>query len=287
MPPPFRWSVLWQQWHVGWVPCLLLGAALALYLVGVARTPSWSPWRTGAYVAGIVVTFLATQSVLGVYDMVLFTDHMIQHLLLIMVAAPLFAASAPLDLAEASLRGRAQRSVTSLIDGRVCSVVLHPLFGFVAYAAFIPVTHLSGLMNLTMEHLWLHHLEQIAFLVVGYLYFRHVFGIERGPRSLHPGLRLVYLMAAVPVDTFTGLALAMASHNPYPVYDTVRRTWGMSVLSDVHLGGAIMWIGGDFLMLLAMIPATIRWVRWEELRTKELDAELDLQALSRPAPAPA
>jgi putative membrane protein len=279
MPVPFRWTDLWQ-WHLGWVPCLLLGTALALYLVGVARTPTWSQSRTNAFVAGVVVTFLATQSVIGVYDMVLFSDHMVQHLLLIMVAAPLFACSAPLDLAATSLRGRAGRAVNSFIDGKLGGVVLHPLFGFAAYAVFIPATHLTGLMNITMEHLWLHHLEQIAFLVVGYLFFRQVVGIERGPINLHPGLCMIFLMAAVPVDTFTGLVLAMASHNPFPVYNVHPRTWGMSVLSDVHLGGAIMWIGGDALMLLAMIPSTVRWVRYEELRTKELDARLDAEALA-------
>jgi putative copper resistance protein D len=278
LPGPFRWSNVWQQWHLGWFPCLLLGVALAAYLFGVARTPGWPVSRTVTFLLGIAATFLATQSVLGVYDMVLFSDHMVQHLLLIMVAGPLFAASAPLDLASVALRGAPARAVNGFIDGPVGGVVLHPLFGFLAYAAFIPATHLSGLMNLTMEHLWLHHLEQIAFIVVGYLFFRHVFGVERGPAPLHPGLRLVFLMVAVPIDTFTGLALAMSSHNPFPAYTMYRRPWGMSVLNDVHMGGAIMWIAGDALMLLAMIPATVLWVRYEERRTIELDAELDAAA---------
>ena len=97
---------------------------------------------------------------------------MVQHLVLVMMAAPLFAASAPLDLASAALRGRAKRVVDGFIDGPVGGVVLHPLFALVAYAAFIPLTHLSGLMNLTIEHEWLHNLEHVAFLVVGYLFFR-------------------------------------------------------------------------------------------------------------------
>lgn len=282
LPQPFSWHHLWQ-WHLGWVPCLLLFGALALYLTGVARTPAWPQGRVICFVLGIVVTFLATQSILGVYDMVLFSDHMIQHLLLIMVAAPLFAAAAPLDLASTALDGNAKRRYDAALDSPVGKVVLHPAFGFIAYAAFIPATHLSGIMNLTMQHLWLHHLEQIAFLVVGYLFFRHVFGVERGPRPLHPGLCLVFLMAAVPVDTFTGLALNMASHNPFPVFSQVRRTWGMSVLDDVHLGGSIMWIGGDALMLLAMIPATVRWVRYEERRAREIDAQLDAEALAATA----
>jgi putative copper resistance protein D len=260
---------------------LLLAAALGLYLVGAARVPGWSATRTACFVGGVMVAFLATQSILGVYDTVLFTDHMIQHLLLIMVAAPLFAAGAPLDLASASLRGTPKRLVDGFIDGPVGGIVLHPVFGFVAYAGFIPLTHLSGLMNLTLSHEWLHNLEHIGFLVVGYLLFRHVVGIERGPRPLHPGLALVFLMVAVPVDTFTGLALVMTSHNPFPVFAAMRRNWGMTVLDDVHLGGAIMWIGGDALMLLAMIPATVRWVRYEDRRTKQLDAELDAAAAAR------
>jgi putative membrane protein len=283
MPPPFHWTSAWQQWNVNWVPSIILIAALGLYLLGTRRVAGWSTWRTMAFASAVFTTFIATQSVLGVYDMVLFADHMVQHLLLIMVAAPLFALAAPLDLASASLRGTPRQMTNEFIDGPVGMILLHPITDFALYAVFIPATHLSNLMNLTMEHLWLHHLEQISFLVVGYLFFRSVFGIERGPRALHPGLALVYLMAAVPVDTFTGLALAMTSHNPFPVYDTMMRPWGPSVLSDVHLGGAIMWIGGDALMLLALIPASLRWVRFEDRRTRQIDRDLDA---ARPSESP-
>ena len=87
LPPPFRWTHLWQ-WHVGWLPNILLLASLALYVAGARRVPGWSRWRTLSFVLGVVATFLATQSVLGVYDMVLFSAHMVEHLALIMVAAP-------------------------------------------------------------------------------------------------------------------------------------------------------------------------------------------------------
>ena len=271
MTTPFSWHHL-DQWHLGLVPLVLLVGALALYLWGAHRAEGWSKARTWPFVAGLVVTFFATQSVLGVYDMAYFSAHMVQHLLLIMVAAPLFALGAPLDLCYEAGGAR----LRTFLDGRVMSVVTHPLFGFAAYFVVIPLTHLTGLANEMMLHMWVHHLEQLAFLVTGYLFFRVAFGLERG-RTLHPGLRLVYVMAAVPVDTFTGLALVMSATLPFPAYADMAPAGSTPswLLSNVHLGGAIMWIGGDALMLLACIPITVAWVRWETRRTKEIDAELD------------
>src|ERR1019366_3542153 len=163
----------------------------------------------------------------------------------------------------------------AVFDGRVMTVLTHPLVGFGAYFVVIPVTHLSGIANEMMLHEWVHHAEQIAFLVVGYLFFRAAFGLEHG-RTIHPGLRLVYVMAAVPVDTFTGLALVMSSNVPFPAYRAMAPAGSSSawLLSSVHLGGAIVWIGGDALMLLACIPITPAWGKWGTQRTKILDAEV-------------
>ena len=267
----FSWHHL-NQWHIGAVPLVLMALALTAYALGVRRVPRWSRARSASFAAGVAVTFLATQSVLGVYDMAYFSAHMIQHLTLIMVAAPLFALAAPLDLFYAA----AGAHTRAVLDGRLMAVLTHPLVGFGTYVVVIPVTHLSGVANQMMLHPWVHHAEQFAFLVVGYLFFRAAFGLERG-RTLHRGLRLVYVMAAVPVDTFTGLALVMTSALPFPAYREMapRGSTTQWMLSNVHLGGAIMWIGGDALMLLACIPITAAWVRWETANTKVLDAELD------------
>ena len=269
--PPFSWHHL-NQWNLGVVPNVLMVLAGTAYLLGSHRTPGWSRWRTTFFIAGLVVTFAATQSVVGAYDTAYFSDHMIQHLLLIMVAAPLFALSAPLDLAY----GVGPEPVRRLLDGALVRLMTHPLAGFALYFIFIPLTHLTSLFNLMLEHEWIHHVEHIGFLIVGYLFFRVAFGLERGA-TIHRGLRLVYVMAAVPVDTFTGLALAMSSKNPFPAFNhsAPRGSTPGSILASIHLGGAIMWIGGDALMLLACIPITVAWVRWETIRTRELDAELD------------
>ncbi|MFI5036281.1 MAG: cytochrome c oxidase assembly protein [Acidimicrobiales bacterium] len=271
----FSWRHL-NQWQFGVVPTVIIIAAAIAYLVGARRATGWPRSRTLCFVAGLAVTFLAVESVVAVYDDAYFSDHMIQHLMLIMVAAPLFALSAPLDLAY----GAGGPRTRALLDGPVARTLTHPLVAFALYFGFIPLTHLTSLYNVSLRYDWLHDVEHLGFLVVGYLFFRAAFGIERG-RVLHPGLRLVYVMAAVPVDTVTGLALAMSSHNPFSRFAATAPPGSSAawLLSDVRLGGAIMWIGGDALMLLACVPISIAWVKWETLRTRELDAQLDAQGI--------
>lgn len=267
MPEPFSWSHL-NQWHFGPLAIVMMAVAGAVYLAGVRRIGQWPAPRSISFTLGLLVTFLATQSVIGVYDMSRHAAHMVQHLLLIMVAAPLFAFAAPLELLR-----RAVPACERLFQTLPVRIVLNPIIGFALYAVFIPASHLSGLFDLMLRSMWFHHFEQIAFLVSGYLFFRHAIGVEN-ESELHPGLRLVYVMAAVPIDTVTGLALAMSSHNPFPSYLNSMRS-PHEILSDIHLGGAIMWIGGDALMLLLLIPLVVRWLKFETARTKEIDAELD------------
>ena len=271
----FSWHDF-NRWELDIAPIILLIGAALLYLIGARRVGSWPAARTVSFLVGLLITFVATESVVGVFDDAYFSDHMIQHLLLIMVAAALFALAMPLDLAYNAGSPRLRR----LLDGRVMALVTHPLVAFAAYFVFIPLTHLSGLFNLMLQHEWLHNVEHIGFLVIGYLFFRVAFGLERGV-TLHRGLRLVFVMAAVPVDTFTGLALAMESNNPFSIYAHSAPTGSTNatIITNIHFGGAIMWIGGDALMLLACIPIAVAWVRWETLHTKELDAELDAQGI--------
>jgi len=279
--PPLDWSHLGIT-EVGAVPTVLMVVALAAYLWGARRLhrrpgAGWPAHRTVAFVAGMVVTAFAIESFVGAYDDVLFYDHMIQHLLLIMIAGPLFALGAPLDLLVTATGGRAHRIAERAMQSRTAEVVGHPISSFVLYFALIPVTHLTVLYNWTLEYDLVHDLEHILFLVMGYLFFRPVVAVESSRHPLIPPLQLLYVALAVPVDTFTGLALTSTTHEIFPYYLTHHRSWGPSLLTDLHAGGAIMWVGGDSLMFLIMIPIVLRWVRYEDVRTAEIDAELDAE----------
>ncbi len=284
--PPLRGSQLFAT-QFDFVPVAMIVAALVLYLWGVRRNNAlhprhpWSTGKTVAFVGALFTTAVAIFSSIGVYDGELFWDHMVQHLLLIMVAAPLFAISSPLELSWRSTTGTAHLVVTEALRSPVAKFLGHPAVAFALYAVLIPVSHLTSWYNLTLEHESLHNAEHLAFLVVGYMFWRQIFGNDPNCYRLHPALQFFYLFLAIPIDTFTGLSLAGASRELFPAYFATHRTWGPSYVVDLHAGGSIMWVVGDTLMLWPMIPVALRWMHMEERKAERIDAELDAQALAQ------
>jgi cytochrome c oxidase assembly factor CtaG len=268
------------------VPVAMILVALGLYLWGVKRNNAlhprhpWPAGKTAAFVGALVTTAVAIFSFIGIYDTELFWDHMVQHLLLIMVAAPLFAIASPLELTWRATSGTPHLVVTEALRSPVSKLLAHPAVAFVLYAVLIPVSHLTTWYNLTLENGALHNAEHLAFLIVGYMFWRQIFGNDPNCFRLHPAVQFFYLFLAIPIDTFTGVSLAGASKELFPAYLATHRTWGPSYLVDLHAGGSIMWVVGDTLMLWPMIPVALRWMHMDERKAIRTDRELDAQALA-------
>ena len=288
--PPLRGSQLFAT-QFEFVPVVMIVAALVLYLWAVRRNNAlhprhpWSVGKTAAWIGALFCTGVAIFSFVGVYDGELFWDHMVQHLILIMVAAPLFAIASPLELAWRSTAGTAHVVVTEALRSRVAKFLGNPIVAFILYAVVIPVSHLTVWYNYTLTHESIHNAEHLVFLLVGYLFWRQIFGNDPNCYRLHPALQFFYLFMAIPIDTFTGLSLAGASHELFPAYFATHRTWGPSYVTDLHVGGDIMWVVGDTLMLWPMIPVALRWMHMDERRAVRIDRELDAQALAEAAAA--
>ena len=287
--PPLRGSqYLTAQFH--FVPVVLIVGALALYVWGVRRNNAFHPrhlWPAGktvAFVAALFTTAACVFSFVGVYDSELFWDHMVQHLLLIMVAAPLFAIASPLQLAWRSTTGTPHVVVTEALRSPVAKVLGHPVTAFVLYAVVIPISHLTTLYNDTLTNEAWHNAEHLVFLVVGYMFWRQIFGNDPNCYRLHPALQLFYLFLAIPIDTFTGLSLAGETKEIFPAFLATHRSWGPSYVNDLHVGGSIMWVVGDTLMLWPMIPVAIRWMHLEERKAVRIDRELDAAEASSAQP---
>jgi len=214
---PFGWQAVITVWQFAPVVTGVVAVTAGLYLWGVARVARrhparpWPAWRTGMFLGGLAVVVLATESGIGSYDDVLFWDHMVQHLMLIMVAPPLLIVGQPITLLLHASRNPLHTWIKRIVRSRVASFLTWPVFGCAAYAATVIATHLTGLANLVETNQTMHDAEHVLFLIVGYLFFLPILGREPIRWRLSYPVRFVILVLIMPVDTFTGLVLGYAS----------------------------------------------------------------------------
>ncbi len=265
MLPPFSWSEAATNWQFAPIVTAFTALAAAAYLWGVSRVRQrhparpWPLRRTVPFLLGLLVINVATQSGIGTYDGTLFWDHMIQHLLLIMVAPPLLVSGQPATLLLHASRNPLHTGVKRLLRSHPVQWITWPVFGVLAYVATIVGTHLTDFMNLVTEHEWIHQSEHVLYLVVGYLYFLPLLGREPIKWKVSYPLRLFLLFIAMPVDAFTGVVLGSYQNDPFAPMNP--RSWGPSPVNDLHEGGAVMWIGGAAIMFVVIMVTFFQWTR--------------------------
>ena len=267
MLPPFGWETAVSHWQFAPVVTGFVVVAGGLYLWGARRVARrhparpWPLWRTGMFLGGLAVVVVATQSGIGAYDDVLFWDHMIQHLLLLMVAPPLLVVGQPATLLLHASRNPVHTWTKKLLRSHVVTWITWPPFSVVLYIGVIVGTHLTSFMNLVLANETVHNAEHALFLVAGYLYFLPLVGREPIRWKISYPSRIFLLFIAMPVDAFTGLVLGSEGSNPFPNLAKGRPSWAPSPLSDVHIGGAVMWVGGAGLMFVLLLTVFFAWSR--------------------------
>lgn len=159
------------------------------------------------FLGGLAVVVLAIESGIGAYEKVLFWDHMVQHLMLIMVAPPLLIAGQPITLLMHASRNPLHTWAKRVLRSKAAGFLTWPVFGALAYAVAVAGAHLTGVAGLAESSQALRGAEHAVFLVAGYLLFLPVLGREPVRWRLPYPVRLVILVLLMPVDTFTGLVL--------------------------------------------------------------------------------
>ncbi|HET9966754.1 MAG TPA: cytochrome c oxidase assembly protein [Streptosporangiaceae bacterium] len=279
MPPLTAGNAL-TAWQFAPLVSVPLGLLAAAYLGGVRivgrRHPArpWPAGRTVAFLLGLTVIAVATQSAIGVYDDVLFSVHMVQHLLLIMVAPPLLVFSRPITLLLHAARNPLHTRVKRVLRSPAAAALTWPPAVVMLYAAVVAATHLTPLMNLVLENEAVHDAEHALFLAAGYLYFLPVVGSEPVRRLSEFG-RYLLLLATMPVDTLIGLVLMLVPRELFPAYARAGRTWGPSLLADLHQGGLVMLAGGDLIMAVLAGIMAVRFVLAGGVARADRPADLD------------
>lgn len=253
--PPLSWGALVHTWDVhAWSSCICAGL-LALY-VGcafrrskVSRLP-W--WRATSFGCGVVVLWLAVSSGLAVYGRELFWLHMVLHLVLIMVVPAVLVLGHPFRVVQEAGGARWAERVGTILRSSSVSVLLHPVIGLAAYTVVIVGTHLTSFMDRMPDHPWLGPTEVVLYVMAGWLFLTPVLGDEPIRWRLPAPSRIGLLVVAMVPDTVVGIVLLQSTTNPFPRMFP-GTPWGPDPVRDVQTGGAVMWVGGDGLMMVFAI----------------------------------
>jgi putative membrane protein len=286
--PPFDVGQLVLQARVD--PLLAAGLVLAagLYLWAVrelaVRGDRWPPGRIVSWlVGGIGTIVLATMSGLGAYDETLFSVHMVQHMILSMVAPVFLALGAPVTLALRTLPPAGRRALLAVLHSRAARVLSFPLLGWVLFVGSPFALYFSGWYPATLEHSWLHQALHVHFLLVGCLFFWPLIGLDPVPGRVPHPLRFLLVFAALPIHAILGLTIMntrvviAAEH-----YAALGLDWS-DPLSDQKVGGGLLWASGDLVGLLMLAAVMVQWSRASDREAVRTDRKLDREHQARAA----
>ena len=240
--------------------------AASLYLRGwfhLRRTlPDVIPvGRAAAFVCGLFLVWIAVGSPLASLDEELLSVHMVQHLLLMTVAAPLILLGAPsMPLLQGSpvfIRGILRLFVRSSEVQRVGRVITGPLFCWLAATTVLIGWHVPALYALGLEsHKW-HEVEHASFFAAGLLFWRPVIPAPGAVRCLRWSIVLYLFLATLPCDALSAF-LAFCDRVVYTSYLAVPRHLSISPLQDQECAGALMWVCVTFAYLIPAVLLTTR-----------------------------
>ena len=258
-----------------------LGLAWAAGLSRVSRAGGRvTSDRLWAFCAAYAVLVLALLSPLSTVAEERFSAHMAQHLLLLYVAAPLLALSAPVTLAlQAASPGFRRGVLLPVLHSRALRVITHPVVAFTLFAAVMYGTHFSGVYDAALRSPAVHGAEHLAYLTAAALFWWPVVRRDPVPGSFPWPARLLYLVVAFPLQSFLGLAIYSSDRVLYSGYLGTGTASG--ALADQQLAGVIMWVGGDLLTLIAIGIGIAAWMRQDERAAVREDARLDAEAAAR------
>jgi putative copper resistance protein D len=228
-----------------------------------ARGRRW-PWtRTAAFLAGLVAVDLALQSPVATFTGTYFQAHVVQHLLLMVVAPPLLALGAPSTLLLQTARRRTKERWLRILRSPAVAVLTHPITVWCLYFGIMFAFFLSSLINVAMHHMALMDLLNLLFLFGGTLYWWPMVGLDPIVHwKMGHGARMVNILLGGPPEVILGLAILSLRVPIASMYS----------LSSTHAGGALLWVSTEFVVIAAFMPIFWQWMRSDERAAVRLDA---------------
>lgn len=283
-PEPINYITQWRL-----EPILALAAVIGIvqYVRWVARLrkrgDTWSTARTVSWVLGMVLFFWITNGGPTVYGAILFSAHMLMHMMLAMVIPIFMVLGAPVSLLARAVPARTDGSrggreiLLAVAQSPYGAFWAHPIIAAMNFAGSLILFYFTDLFYLALTTHVGHLLMVLHFTLAGYMFANALIGIDPGPGRPPYPLRIVLLFATMAFHAFFGIAVISSSSilaNEF--FGWLGLPWGVNALKDQEIGGAITWGIGEFPTVALAITVTVMWGMAEDRRAKQVDRRADM-----------
>ncbi|KAB2971498.1 cytochrome c oxidase assembly protein [Streptomyces sp. SS1-1] len=282
--PPFTLGrgLAWSTDPFFLVACLV---GLGLYAWGVVRLrrrgDAWPVARTVSFVVGVLTVLLVMCTGLNDYGMVMFSVHMVQHMVISMLSPILILLGAPVTLALRALPPAARGSkgprelLLALLHSRYMRIVTHPAFTIPMFIASLYALYFTPLFDFLMGSRTGHIAMMVHFLAVGVVFFWPIIGVDPGPHRPGHLMRMLELFAGMPFHAFFGIALMMGSVPMVETFKNPPASLGIDALSDQGAAGGIAWAFSEIPSVLVLIALLFQWYGSEQRQARRKDRAAD------------
>lgn len=264
------------------IACLV---ALALYGWGVVRLvrrgDKWQIGRSISFVAGVLTILLVMCTKLNDYGMVMFSVHMVQHMVISMLSPILILMGAPITLALRALpvaaRGHKgpREWLLWILQSRYMKIITHPAFTIPLFIASLYALYFTPIFDTLMGSKVGHIGMMVHFLAVGLVFFWPIMGVDPGPHRPGYIMRMLELFAGMPFHAFFGIALMMASEPMVGTYKNPPSSLGIDALADQTAAGGIAWAFSEVPSVLVLLALLFQWYRSEQRQARRTDRAAD------------
>lgn len=211
------------------------------------------PWY---FALGLATLLIALISPIDVLSNVLFLMHMTQHVLLVMVAAPLILLGLPAALVKPLIQNDRLKDLLTWLT--------NPITAFGLYNLTLVVWHLPVLYEATLHNDTIHDLEHALFFYTALLSWWPLLSpVQELPRLSYPAQMLYIFLIAIPAGILAAV-LVFSEHVIYPTYAAAPRLWQLSALADQQAGGLIMMVPSKMIYLLVLTIVFFIWFNQDE-----------------------
>ncbi|NHC45198.1 cytochrome c oxidase assembly protein [Motilibacter aurantiacus] len=284
-PTPLRYLTEYQVDGFFLTFVLLAGA---LYAVGLRtlrhRGDPWPVGRAVSWYVGLAIVLYTTCGGLAAYSHLLFSAHMMGHMVLSMVAPIFLVLGAPVTLALRTLPGGRtpeergpRQALLAVLHSPFVSFVTHPVVAGLIFVGSLFALYFTPLFGFLMSnHALGHTLMAAHFLAAGSLFFYVLVGIDPAPRKLPYLARIGVLFAAMPFHAFFSIAvMSTTSLLAADYYEELGDPYGRGLLDDQHLGGGLGWGLGEVPIAIVLIAVFVAWTRADEREARRTDRAAD------------